>query len=165
MAILENFAIPATGWSCNIFARDYKIVFQNVRKMINASTDTVIDYRKLYSCIEKLPYWNVHSKAVVDEVDDKISITGIFKLMESNYTQPINIGSSRLLSINDLAELIATIAGKTIAPIHINGPVGVQGRCSDNRLIKQVLSWEPEDNLEHGLSVTYKWIKNELKHA
>ena len=81
MAILENFAIPATGWSCNIFARDYKIVFQNVRKMINASTDTVIDYRKLYNCIEKLPYWNVHSKAVVDEVDDKISITGIFKLV------------------------------------------------------------------------------------
>lgn len=92
-------------------------------------------------------------------------ITGIFKLMESNYTHPINIGSSRLLSINNLAELIATIAGKTITPIHIDGPVGVQGRCSDNRLIKQVLSWEPEDNLEYGLSVTYKWIENELKHA
>lgn len=91
MAILENFAIPATGWSCHIFARDYKIVFKNVRKMIKASAGSGCDYKKLYNCIEKMSYWNVHSNAIVEETDEKISITGIYKLVTQSKKSYLHI--------------------------------------------------------------------------
>jgi GDP-D-mannose 3',5'-epimerase len=91
-------------------------------------------------------------------------IKGIQNLMDSNYTDPINIGSSRLISINDLVKVIAKIACKTVNVCNVPGPVGVMGRTSDNTLIKQVLSWEPQDNLEHGIAQLYTWVHQQL-HA
>jgi len=89
-------------------------------------------------------------------------IDGINRLMASGYTHPVNLGSSHMISINDMALLIATIADKPIRLKHIAGPTGVAGRTSDNRLIQEVLNWSPPDNLEHGLRETYNWINQQL---
>tara|TARA_B110000503_G_scaffold20430_1_gene30668 strand:+ start:444 stop:1403 length:960 start_codon:yes stop_codon:yes gene_type:complete len=89
-------------------------------------------------------------------------IEGIHRLMDSEFSLPINIGSDRMLSINDLAMLIADIAGKDIKLNHIEGPLGVAGRNSCNKLIKQQLNWAPADTLEVGLEQTYRWILNEI---
>ena len=89
-------------------------------------------------------------------------IEGIHKLVESDFDQPLNLGSTRMISINDLALLIAKIAGKSIKINNIVGPIGVAGRNSCNKLIKQQLHWDPTDNLEYGLEATYKWIVNEI---
>lgn len=93
-------------------------------------------------------------------IDD--CIEGIHRLMASDYSEPINIGSDRMISINDLVQLISRIANK---PVHINnipGPMGVMGRTSDNTLIQQVLGWAPPDSLEAGLEKTYRWIESQL---
>jgi nucleoside-diphosphate-sugar epimerase len=86
-------------------------------------------------------------------------VEGIHRLMASNYAQPINIGSARMISVNDLVHLIAGIAGKSVQITNVPGPTGVMGRTSDNTLIKQVLGWEPPDNLEHGIRQLYNWIE------
>lgn len=89
-------------------------------------------------------------------------IEGIHRLMASDYTQPINIGSKRMISINDLVFLIGRLAGKSVSIRNIDGPRGVMGRTSDNTLIQQVLGWEPPDNLEHGLTQLYNWINQQI---
>lgn len=89
-------------------------------------------------------------------------IEGIHRLMKSSYTYPINIGSDRMLSINELTSLIANIAGKSIKINHIDGPTGVNGRNSCNKLINQQLGWASDDNLNYGLEQTYNWIVNEI---
>jgi nucleoside-diphosphate-sugar epimerase len=89
-------------------------------------------------------------------------IEGILKIMNSDYDRPLNLGSERMISINDLTLLIAQIAGKEIAIKNVTGPQGVMGRNSHNHLIKQVLNWAPADNLELGLKKTYDWIVQEL---
>lgn len=94
-------------------------------------------------------------------IDD--CIEGIQHIQSSNYKYPLNLGSDRMISINDLVALIAKIAGKNISITHIPGPIGVQGRNSHNQLIKHELSWVPADNLEHGLKATYTWIKQQLE--
>jgi nucleoside-diphosphate-sugar epimerase len=93
-------------------------------------------------------------------IDD--CIEGIHRLMASNYSQPINIGSDRMVTVNDLVQLISRIAGKPVDIVNIPGPVGVMGRTSDNTLIKQVLDWVPPDSLEAGLEKTYRWIQSQL---
>ena len=93
-------------------------------------------------------------------IDD--CIEGIHRLMASNYSQPINIGSDRMVTVNDLVQLISRIAGKPVSIVNIPGPVGVMGRTSDNTLIRQVLDWAPPDNLESGLEKTYRWIESQL---
>jgi nucleoside-diphosphate-sugar epimerase len=93
-------------------------------------------------------------------IDD--CIEGIHRLMASTYTQPINIGSSRIIAINDLVQLISQVNSKTVKIKNIDGPRGVMGRTSDNTLIKKVLSWAPPDSLEAGLKETYKWIEQQL---
>jgi nucleoside-diphosphate-sugar epimerase len=93
-------------------------------------------------------------------IDD--CIEGIHRLMVSHYTQPINLGSDRMISINDLVQLISNIVHKPVSIVNIPGPVGVMGRTSDNALIKQVLGWVPPDNLEFGLEKTYHWIESQL---
>jgi nucleoside-diphosphate-sugar epimerase len=85
-------------------------------------------------------------------------IEGIHRLMASNYTQPINLGSARMIAINDLVYMIADIGGKKVTINNVPGPQGVMGRVSDNRQIRRVLGWEPPDRLEHGLEQTLKWI-------
>jgi nucleoside-diphosphate-sugar epimerase len=93
-------------------------------------------------------------------IDD--CIEGIHRLMASNYSQPINIGSDRMITVNDLVQLISRIASKPVNIVNIPGPVGVMGRTSDNTLIQQVLEWAPPDSLESGLEKTYKWIESQL---
>jgi nucleoside-diphosphate-sugar epimerase len=93
-------------------------------------------------------------------IDD--CIEGIHRLMASNYSQPINIGSDRMVTVNNLVQLISRIAGKPVSIVNIPGPVGVMGRTSDNTLIKQVLDWAPPDSLEAGLEKTYRWIQSQL---
>ena len=82
--------------------------------------------------------------------------------MASDYDKPLNLGSERMISINQLVFLIAKLAGKTVSINNIEGPIGVMGRTSDNKLIREVLGWAPQDNLEYGLTKTYNWIKEQL---
>lgn len=91
-------------------------------------------------------------------------IKGISKLLDSDYDKPINLGSSRMISINNLVMLVAHISGKEITIINVDGPTGVMGRNSDNSLIKQVLDWQPDEDLEYGIAVTYRWIEKQ-KHV
>jgi len=93
-------------------------------------------------------------------IDD--CIEGIHRLMASTYTEPINIGSDRMIAINDLVQLISQVNGRPVEIKNIDGPRGVMGRTSDNTLIKQVLAWAPPDSLEAGLAETYKWIEQQL---
>jgi len=85
-------------------------------------------------------------------------IEGIDRLMASDYTQPLNIGSARMISINELVYMIADLCDKKIMINNVPGPQGVMGRVSDNTQIRRVLDWEPPDNLESGLEQTLKWI-------
>lgn len=90
-------------------------------------------------------------------------IDGIHRIMESNCTVPINLGSERMISINQLVFLIAKLVGKNVSIRNIDGPRGVMGRNSDNRLIKELIGWAPADNLEVGLTETYNWINEQIR--
>jgi len=97
-------------------------------------------------------------------VDD--CVEGLVRLMASDYHEPLNLGTDRLISVNGLVELISNIAGKRLVKRHdLSKPQGVRGRNSDNTRLKQVLGWEPSISLEVGLNVTYKWIEAELMKA
>lgn len=87
------------------------------------------------------------------------------RLMESDFIGPVNIGSEEMVTINQLAEMVMDIAGKTLTINHIPGPLGVRGRNSDNRLIKEKLGWEPDYPLRDGLSNTFAWIKEKVDKA
>ena len=90
-------------------------------------------------------------------------IEGIHRIMESECNFPLNLGSERMISINDLALLVAQIANKDITIKNIPGPMGVMGRNSHNKLIKETIGWAPGDNLEYGLEKTYAWISEQLQ--
>ncbi len=94
-------------------------------------------------------------------IDD--CILGIYKLMNSNFDEPLNLGQDRMVTINQLADMIADIAGIAIRRRHIPGPQGVRGRNSDNTLLKQVLDWTPKVSLEEGLAKTYAWIEQQVQ--
>jgi GDP-D-mannose 3', 5'-epimerase len=94
-------------------------------------------------------------------IDD--CVEGIIRLMGSDYSEPLNLGQDRLVSINQLVDIIAGIAGMEVVKVHVPGPMGVRGRNSDNTRLRQILKWEPQISLEEGLSVTYKWIENEVE--
>ncbi len=85
-------------------------------------------------------------------------IEGTLRLMRSNWSGPVNIGSDEMVTINQLVDIVAEIAGKQINKRHIVGPTGVRGRNSDNRLIDKKLSWKPGAKLRDGLVPTYQWI-------
>lgn len=89
-------------------------------------------------------------------------IEGIHKIMESNCEFPLNLGSERMISINNLAELISEIAGKEIEIKNIPGPMGVMGRNSHNKLIEETIGWRPDENLEKGIEITYTWISEQI---
>ena len=89
-------------------------------------------------------------------------IEGIHRIMSSDYDQPINLGSERMISINELVLLIASLIDKKVTIKNIDGPVGVMGRRSDNRLIEQIMGWKPSEDLESGLVNTYQWINNQI---
>jgi GDP-D-mannose 3',5'-epimerase len=90
-------------------------------------------------------------------------LKGIYKLMRSDYPWPLNLGQDRMVTINELADMIASIAGIQIAKKHVPGPQGVRGRNSDNTRLKQVLGWSPEISLEEGLAYTYAWIEAQVQ--
>jgi len=97
-------------------------------------------------------------------IDD--CIKGLLKLMASEYREPLNLGTDRMVTVDELVDIIANIAGKKVVKRHdFTKPQGVRGRNSDNTRLKQVLKWEPATSLEDGLGVTYRWIENELKKA
>jgi len=89
-------------------------------------------------------------------------IEGIRRLMNSDFGGPVNIGSNELISINDLARLAMKFAGKKMDIMHIDGPVGVRGRCSSNTLIKEKLGWQPTWKLAKGYKITYHWIAEQV---
>jgi GDP-D-mannose 3', 5'-epimerase len=93
-------------------------------------------------------------------IDD--CLEGIHRLMQSGFAEPLNLGQDRLISINELALLIADIAGIEIRLNHIPGPEGVRGRNSDNTRLREVLGWEPRISLETGLARTYAWIEDRV---
>jgi GDP-D-mannose 3',5'-epimerase len=89
-------------------------------------------------------------------------VLGVRRLMESDLTGPFNIGSEEMVSINHLARIIMEIAGKDLRLKHISGPLGVRGRNSDNRLIRENLGWVPSGSLRDGLEKTYRWIEGSV---
>jgi GDP-D-mannose 3', 5'-epimerase len=94
-------------------------------------------------------------------IDD--CVKGIYKIMQSDYAEPLNLGQDRMISINDLADMVAEIAGISIVKNHVDGPQGVRGRNSDNTKLRKVLGWEPEVSLEEGLRETYAWIEDQVR--
>jgi len=89
-------------------------------------------------------------------------LEGVRRLMDSDFPGPVNVGSEEMVTINRLAELIMEIAGKKLSVKHIPGPLGVRGRNSDNRLIREKLGWAPSQSLKDGLEVTYAWIAKQI---
>jgi nucleoside-diphosphate-sugar epimerase len=94
-------------------------------------------------------------------IDD--CVAGIYKLMRSDHAEPLNLGQDRMVSINELADIIAGAAGVTISKTHISGPEGVRGRNSDNTRLAEVLQWTPEITLDDGLARTYRWIEDQVQ--
>lgn len=95
-------------------------------------------------------------------IDD--CVEGIRRIMDSNCTDPLNLGSDEMVTINELASIIAKIAGKAINFKHIDGPMGVRGRNSDNDLCRSTLGWEPPTSLAKGLEPTYEWIAAQVRN-
>ena len=94
-------------------------------------------------------------------VDD--CVEGICRLMQSDYREPLNLGTEEMVSINELARLIVEIAGKDgITLQHVAGPQGVRGRNSDNRRLRDVLGWQPTVTLRQGLEPTYRWVEKQV---
>lgn len=92
-------------------------------------------------------------------------LDGVRRLMNSDFMGPVNIGSEEMVSINQLCQMTAQIAGKTIHVHHIDGPLGVRGRNSDNALISEKLNWKPEQPLKYGLEKTYNWVSQQVSDA
>ena len=96
-------------------------------------------------------------------IDD--CVVGIYKLMRSDFHDPLNLGQDRMISVNELADLISDIAGVKVTKKYVSGPQGVRGRNSDNTLLRQVLSWEPQLSLEEGLRRTYFWVEQQVQDS
>ena len=92
-------------------------------------------------------------------------LEGVLRLTRSSFLGPVNIGSEEMVSINGLAEMIMSIAGKKLSIRHIPGPLGVRGRNSDNKLIQEKLAWRPTEPLKKGLEKTYAWIADQVERA
>ena len=92
-------------------------------------------------------------------------LEGTLRLMRSDWTGPVNIGSEEMVTINELARMVMKIAGKELPIKHIEGPLGVRGRNSDNLLIGQKLGWKPSQPLAEGLAKTYCWVEDQVQHA
>jgi len=92
-------------------------------------------------------------------------LEGVMRLMDAPQSfEPLNIGSEEMVTINQLAEMVIKISGKKLSINHIDGPLGVRGRCSDNKLIKEKLDWSPNYPLYKGLEITYKWISEQVRN-
>lgn len=94
-------------------------------------------------------------------IDD--CVEGIYRLMQSDFSEPLNLGQDRMVSINELADIIANIANVEIVKKYVDGPQGVRGRNSDNSKLREILGWEPQISLEDGLTKTYHWIEEQVR--
>jgi nucleoside-diphosphate-sugar epimerase len=93
-------------------------------------------------------------------IDD--CVEGIHRIMHSHYDEPLNLGTDRMVTINELAHIVMDAADKQLDIIHVDGPQGVRGRNSDNTRLREVLGWEPGIKLEDGLADTYRWIEKQV---
>jgi nucleoside-diphosphate-sugar epimerase len=93
-------------------------------------------------------------------IDD--CVEGVHRLMQSDFSEPLNLGTDRLVTINELAHIVMEVAGKPLGIVHVDGPQGVRGRNSDNTKLRDVLGWEPSISLEAGLTETYRWIEKQV---
>jgi nucleoside-diphosphate-sugar epimerase len=94
-------------------------------------------------------------------IDD--CLEGLYRIMRSDYSAPVNLGQDRMVTIDELADIIADIAGIRIEKHHVPGPQGVRGRNSDNTRLREILGWEPSISLEEGLARTYPWIESQVR--
>ncbi len=94
-------------------------------------------------------------------IDDCVG--GLYILMRSDHRDPINLGQDRMVTINQLADIIQNIAGIKVTRKHVPGPQGVRGRNADLNLIREILGWEPKISLEEGLERTYVWIEEQVR--
>jgi nucleoside-diphosphate-sugar epimerase len=183
----EEDAYPAMpedayGWEklmterlCEYYRNDYGIQtrvvrFHNIygpegaweggREKAPAALCRKVAYAKLTGSPEVEIWGDGHQTRSFCYIDD--CIAGIHKLMQSKHPHPLNLGSDRLISINDMVELVARIAKVKIEKKHVPGPQGVRGRNSDNTRLRQVLKWEPRVSLEAGLARTYAWIEKQV---
>lgn len=121
--------------------------------------------RKISECLDggEIEVWGdglqSRSFLYVDEC-----IEGTIRLMNSNFSGPVNIGSEEMIQINTLAKHIINISGKNIRIKNIDGPQGVRGRNSHNKLIEEKLGWKPKEPLYNGLIKTYNWINKQIKN-
>ena len=90
-------------------------------------------------------------------------VEGVRRLMQSDFTGPVNIGSEEMISINDFAKMVIGVSGKNLSIKNIPGPTGVRGRNSDNALMLEKLNWKPNWQLKKGVELTYKWIAQQVK--
>jgi nucleoside-diphosphate-sugar epimerase len=97
-------------------------------------------------------------------VDD--CVEGLYRIMLSDYGKPLNLGTDRMVTINELAKIVIGVSGKNdLTLVHVDGPQGVRGRNSDNSRLREVLGWEPGIDLEEGLVPTYRWIEKQVESA
>jgi nucleoside-diphosphate-sugar epimerase len=94
-------------------------------------------------------------------IDECIEATR--RMMESDFIGPVNIGSEEMVTINQLVDTAAKVAGKKVSKNNIDGPLGVRGRNSNNDLIRKELGWDYSQTLEEGIRKTYEWISNQIK--
>ena len=93
-------------------------------------------------------------------------VEGLIRLMASDYPHALNLGTDRLVTIDELVDLVSAVAGKRLIKRHdLSKPQGVRGRNSDNTRLREVLRWEPSTSLEKGLAITHRWIESELRNA
>ena len=93
-------------------------------------------------------------------IDECIEAT--YRLMQSDFTGPVNIGSEEMVTINKLVDIVCNIAGKNLEKVHVDGPTGVRGRNSNNDLIREKLGWDYSMSLQEGLARTYRWINDQV---
>jgi GDP-D-mannose 3', 5'-epimerase len=93
-------------------------------------------------------------------------VEGLYRIMLSDYGKPLNLGTDRMVTINELAKIVIGVSGKDdLTLVHVDGPQGVRGRNSDNSRLREVLGWEPGIDLEEGLVPTYRWIEKQVESA
>ncbi|MBD2699634.1 NAD-dependent epimerase/dehydratase family protein [Spirosoma sp. BT702] len=111
---------------------------------------------------ESIEIWGdglqTRSFLIVDEC-----VEGIRRLMNSEFSEPVNLGSEEMISLNDFAKMVIDISGKNLTINNIPGPLGVRGRNSDNRLIQEKLGWAPSTPLRAGVEKTYDWISEQIQ--
>jgi nucleoside-diphosphate-sugar epimerase len=93
-------------------------------------------------------------------VDECVEAT--YRMMQSDFMGPVNIGSEEMVTINQLVDIAAEVAEKEVTKIHIDGPLGVRGRNSNNDLIREELGWDYSQTLEEGIRKTYNWIEEQI---